>query len=137
MSDEKNEVEWVLDLRPVTIRQWLDVMGSLPDERLRERDPSTPVVFVSAIEADEYARRIGGRLPTDSELEHAFAQRTVARIRPVVWEWTSTAGGSSRVSRGGWIYGNADDLPASYRSASASGDRYYDIGLRCASQGGS
>ena len=133
MTDAKTETEWVLDPKPVTIQEWVDVMGALPDKRLVDRDTSKPVVFVTATEADEYARRIDGRLPTDEELERAFCQRAVERIQPVIWEWTSTAAGSSRVIRGGcWFDDSADSLSASSRSGGSPVFRYYDLGLRCA-----
>ena len=133
MTDPKTETKWVIDPKPVTIQEWLDVMGSLPHKSFRERDPSTPIVFVAATEADEYCRRIGGRLPTDEEVERAFRQRAVARICPAGWEWTSTADGSSRVIRGGsWDDVNADNLSASGRARVNPEYRYYYLGLRCA-----
>ena len=134
--ETKSEPEpaWVLDRHPVTIGQWASVMGTdaLP-EQLRGKDYRVPVTFVTALEADEYARLVGGRLPTDSELTEAFDQRTVERIRPAVWEWTSTADGSSRVHRGGsWSRDSADGLSASYRSRYTPEYRYNYLGLRCA-----
>src|SRR5271169_3640619 len=40
-----------------------------------------PVVNVSGIEADEYCKYAGGRLPTSEELEGQWC---------ALWEWTST-----------------------------------------------
>ena len=134
MAEIKTETEWVLDKHPVTIAEWIDVMGAdaLP-EQLRGKDSHVPVTWVTAYQADEYAHRIDGRLPTDAELKAAFADQSITRLRPVMWEWTSTIGGSNRVVRGGgWGYDYAVNLSASYRYRSNPEPRYSSVGFRCA-----
>lgn len=130
----QSEPTWVLDQHPVTIAQWIDVMGAdaIPAQ-IQGKDYHVPVTYITATEADEYARRVGGRLPSDAKLEAAFADRSITRVCPATREWTSTAVGSSRVYRGGgWGGGNAGYLSASYRYRSNPEDRNNNLGLRCA-----
>jgi ergothioneine biosynthesis protein EgtB len=76
-------------------------------------DPHAPVVHVSYLEADAYARWCGHRLPTEAEWEHAAATAPVqgnlqeagvlhplpapddgagpAQLFGDVWEWTASA----------------------------------------------
>ena len=52
-----------------------------------------------------------------------------------VWEWTETADGMIRVSRGGSWFSSAGDCGSSYRLWSSPSRRYYNLGFRlCATQ---
>lgn len=70
--------------RPLSNRAWAAAGGSP-----RPGDPDAPVCHVCWHEADELARAVGARLPTEFEWEHA---RTTGVIEGSgeVWEWTSS-----------------------------------------------
>ena len=53
-----------------------------------------------------------------------------------VWEWTQTAGGGNRVSRGGSFFTSADYCTAGDRSRLAPDYWYGNLGFRLAASGG-
>ena len=60
---------------PVTQGQWIRVMSGqgliANNPSYHKGDPNLPVESVTALEADEFSRRVGGRLPTEKEWEYA------------------------------------------------------------------
>ena len=157
MSD--NDIQWVRvsdDLEvaatPVTEAQYASVMGECPSSN----GDNHPVVRVTWDEAATFCERIGARLPTEEEWISACGERPAepiedhgvfgqSTIQPVatklpvngiydghglVWEWTSTEIGSSRVNRGGSWGNSAGSLRAAFRFWSTPGDRFVALGFR-------
>lgn len=80
-----------------------------------------PMVNITAIEAEQIAAKLGGRLPTSDEYDQLF------KLKPwphLIYEWTSDVLGSGRVVRGGaWYYpsvfaraSNRNDYDPAFRS---------------------
>lgn len=91
-----------------------------------------PKVRVNAFDAQALCARLieGGELPTSEEYDRLFALRPWPYL---IWEWTSTSEGSSRVLRGGsWPGDFQASLRASACGRKGPGYRYYDYGFRCA-----
>lgn len=81
-----------------------------------------PVVNISAIDADEYCKWAGGRLPTSEELDGQFCP---------VWEWTSTEEGQRRLVQGGSWLSLDDYATCASRYDYDPVNRSFNIGFRC------
>ena len=66
--------------------QWLRVWFGEPEVL----DPDTPIVQVSAFEAEAWCRWAGRRLPAEAEWERAAREPGAMRWGDQVWEWTSS-----------------------------------------------
>ena len=87
-----------------------------------------PMVNITAIEAEQIAAKLGGRLPTSDEYDQLF------KIRPwphLIYEWTSDVLGSGRVVRGGSWGGSPGAGPTPPASGSSnSAYRNANVGSR-------
>ena len=110
-----------VETRQVTVGEWLAAGMTLPAAWLPQFERQ-PVVGITATECDEYAEKIGTRLPTWDESD----QTTIA---PVGW-WCADVEGHRRVVRGGsWdFYQGA--ARAAYRVDYHPDYRYYFLGCR-------
>ena len=87
-----------------------------------------PKVNITAIEAEEIAAALGGRLPTSDEYDELF------KIRPwphLIYEWTRTHGvGDTREVRGGSWRDPSKDARASLRNVNGATNRDGHVGFR-------
>jgi len=104
----------------VTTDEWNKVMGD-------KRPPGMTLMQVSAEEADMYAAKIGGRLPTEKEWEEVCGKESALGA---FWEWTSTVDGAARVLRGGSWNDSAGICRAAFRGRGWAIIRNWVIGFR-------
>ena len=86
-----------------------------------------PMVNITAIEAEQIAAKLGGRLPTSNEYDELF------KLRPwphLIYEWTSVVDGGSRVVRGGARDYGPSYARASDRDWSEPAERNVNVGSR-------
>ena len=129
MPDETIAIEhaaFLIDREPVTAAAWEAVMRSPP--------PNTHEQYATGVtytQAADYARRVGGRLPTEQEWLSALGDDRF--VYPGLWEWTSMPGvtvGTYRLRGGAWDL-CADDARSASRSDAPPGYASSYVGFRC------
>jgi formylglycine-generating enzyme required for sulfatase activity len=147
---------------PITQAQWVKVMGrdTEPEKQWETYDPLLPATHVNWYEAMEFAKKVGGRLPSSEEFhlltfagqekmlepieEYAvFNQRAICPVRTkkpndwglydttgLVWEWCQDGEGDWKWVRGGSWFNNGHYCRSAYRIIITPDTRINDIGFR-------
>ncbi|MFV0427361.1 MAG: SUMF1/EgtB/PvdO family nonheme iron enzyme [Beutenbergiaceae bacterium] len=89
--------------REVSAGEFAEVLG-----HPQPGDPDAPHTSVTLEQAREYARLVGGRLPTEDEWQLAATQPGFKRSDPQVWNWTESEHSDGRTRfvmlKGGMAY---------------------------------
>lgn len=89
--------------------------------------PHQPAINMTAFEAEEFAQKLGGRLPTEEEWLKMF------NLRPYfggILEWTSSQECDRRVLRGGSWVNSAGHLRCAFRDSDHPSSRDGSVGFR-------
>lgn len=147
---------------PITQAQWIAVMGqgTEPETQWWTRNPLVPATHVNWYEAVEFAKKVGGRLPSSEEFRlftlagrdelpkpladyAVFDRREICSVRTkkpndwglydtmgLVWEWCLDGEYGYKWLRGGSWVDFGSDCRSAYRDLSTPGTRGNYLGFR-------